>query len=78
MNGKDIVIVGAGEHGRMMLNFFKINPGINVLAFAVEEKYYNQDTLEGVPVLTIEKLIEKFPPDKVQLFVAVTFYNMNI
>ncbi|SDJ26118.1 sugar O-acyltransferase, sialic acid O-acetyltransferase NeuD family [Lachnospiraceae bacterium G41] len=73
----DLIIVGAGEHGRMMFNFFKESTDYNVISFAVEEKYYNWDIIEGIPVITVERLIKDYKPEDIQLFVAITFNNMN-
>lgn len=73
-----IIIVGAGEQGRMMHNFFSNNTDYIVEGFAVERKYNtNGNLVNGLQVVDFEDIISVFPPEKYKLFIAVTFANMN-
>lgn len=77
MESKRVVIVGAGEHGRMMNNFLQQNTDYEVMGFAVEHKYRKDEKVDGLPVTDFENIVAVYPPLMFQLFIAVTFVNLN-
>ena len=78
MNKKDkIVIVGTGEHGRMMYNFFTCNTDFEIVAFAVEKKYRKESSFFGLPVVDFEDIVQLYPPQSYMLFIAITYVKLN-
>ena len=74
---KKLVIVGAGEHGRMMHNFFSMHSDFNIVAFAEEKKYRKTGVLLGLPVVNFEDLKELYCPSENLLFIAISYVNLN-
>lgn len=79
MTGKKrkLVIVGAGEFGEIAYEYFSYDSEYEVVAFAVEEKYRNQEELLGLPVIDFEKVVDIYPPLEYEIFVAVTYVHLN-
>ena len=74
---RKLVIVGAGEFGEIAFEYFTYDSEYEVAAFAVERKYRSDDTLKGLPVIDFEDMEQKFPPSAYDVFVAVTYVQLN-
>lgn len=74
---KKLVIVGAGEFGEIVYEYFSDDSPYEVAAFAVEKKYREVDELRGLPVFDFEEMENKFPPSEYEAFVAVTYVKLN-
>ena len=72
-----IVIVGAGESAEIAYEYFTHDSPHEVVAFAVESKYRNSDDLFGVPVIDFEQLVDRYPPNRFQAFVALSSTFLN-
>lgn len=74
---RKLVIVGAGEFGEIAYEYFSLDSEYEVVAFAVEEKYRKTDELFGLPVIAFEECVEKYPPTQYDVFVAITYVQLN-
>lgn len=74
---KPVIIIGAGEHGRMMNSFFRKNTALDVRAFVVESRYNCSGKVDDLPVVNFEDILNIYPPEFFRVFVAVTFVNLN-
>lgn len=72
-----LVIVGDGEFAQIAYEYFTHDSQEIVVGFAVEKKYRAKESLYDLPVINLEDLETSFPPDKVKVFVAVTFTQLN-
>jgi sugar O-acyltransferase (sialic acid O-acetyltransferase NeuD family) len=72
-----IVIVGAGEQADIAYEYFTHDSPHEVVAFAVEAAYREQDEHEGLPVVDFEDLAERFPPGEHSAFVAIASQQLN-
>lgn len=74
---KKLVIVGAGEFGEIAYEYFSYDSEYEVVAFAVEKKYKNTNTLLGLPVVDFEDMEKIYSPLEYEVFVAVTYVQLN-
>lgn len=74
MNGvrkdKKLFIVGAGEIANIAHEYFLYDSSYEVVGFAVNKEFINQDSFKGLPVIPIENVLEIYNPDNYYAFVA--------
>ena len=78
----EIVIVGVGEIAEMAFEYFSVDSPYRVVAFAAERKYLDKisrrdSEMFGLPVVAVEDLPQKFPPQKYRAFVAMGYGRLN-
>jgi len=74
---KKLVIVGDGEFAEIACEYFTQDSPYEVVAFAVESQYRKRDALFDRPVVDFETLHERFPPSDADVFVAVSYVQLN-
>lgn len=74
---RPLVLVGAGEFAQIACEYFRHDSDYDVLAFSVEREYLTQPVLADCPVVPYETLEQHYPPDQVELFVAVPASQLN-
>lgn len=74
---KDLVIIGAGETALLAYEYFTYDSTYKVVAFAVEQAYIEQESLNGLSVISLESLHDKFPAESFELFVAISSGKLN-
>lgn len=74
---KEIVIVGTGETADIAYQYFTYDSNRKVAAFAVEHAFRKEDQINGLAVVDLEVLTEQFPPDNYDVFVAVSYVQLN-
>jgi sugar O-acyltransferase (sialic acid O-acetyltransferase NeuD family) len=74
---RDLVIVGEGEFAEIAFEYFTHDSPHRVSAFAAEAAVRKKDELFGLPVVDLERVEERFPPDTHAVFVAVTYTQLN-
>jgi len=74
---KQIVIVGDGEFAEIACEYFTHDSTYEVVAFAVERDYLKRSELFGRPVVALDEMPLRFPPDRFDTFVAVTYTQLN-
>lgn len=74
---KDIVIFGAGDIAALAHFYFTQDTPRRVAAFTVDAAFRTAERFEGLPVLAFEALAEAFPPDRYDLFVALSYAKLN-
>lgn len=72
-----IVIIGDSDFAQIAYEYFTHDSHYEVVAFAVEAAYKKRDELFDLPVIELEKIVEKFPPNEVSIFVAITYLKLN-
>lgn len=73
----DIVIFGAGDIARLAHFYFTRDSPHHVAAFAVDREYRRADAFQGLPLIDVEDAPSRFPPDRCQMFVALSYTRMN-
>ncbi|MCW3006059.1 MAG: sugar O-acyltransferase [Solirubrobacterales bacterium] len=72
-----IVIIGAGEQAEIAYEYFTVDSDQEVVAFAVEREYLREPVQEGLPVVALEELSDRFDPATHQTFVAISSQQLN-
>ncbi|WP_276279672.1 acetyltransferase [Halorussus caseinilyticus] len=76
-DGRDLIIVGAGETAKIAHEYFRFDSPHTVHAFSAEEEYIDSETVQGLPVVPFSELAEKYPPSEYAAFVAVSSTKLN-
>lgn len=74
---KNLVIVGAGETALLAHEYFSHDSEFNVISFAVEQEHIINETINGLPLIDIKQLKEKYPIDTTYLFIAISSGKLN-
>jgi sugar O-acyltransferase (sialic acid O-acetyltransferase NeuD family) len=74
---KSIVIFGAGDIAQLAKYYFDKDSNYKVLAFTVDEAYKKSDSFEGLPIVSFEDVVLKYPPSEYLMFVAISYAKMN-
>ena len=61
--GRKLIIVGAGETAEIAYEYFTHDSPHAVAAFAVEGAYLSKSDMYGLPIVALETLVERYPPD---------------
>jgi sugar O-acyltransferase (sialic acid O-acetyltransferase NeuD family) len=73
----DLVIFGTGDFARIACRYFETDSEHDVVAFTVHERYIDEPTLLDREIVPFEQLAERYPPDAVDMFVAIGFSRVN-
>jgi sugar O-acyltransferase (sialic acid O-acetyltransferase NeuD family) len=76
-NMKDLVIFGMGQIADVIHYYFTEEAGRRVVAFTVDSAYRTTKEHLGLPVVPFEELTASCPPDTHELFVAMSFRQVN-
>ena len=74
---RDIIIFGIGQIADVIHYYLTEEGGRTVAAFTVDEAYRTEDQHLGLPVVGFETVEQAYPPDKYEMFVAVSFKRVN-
>lgn len=74
---RPLVIIGDSAFAEVAYEYFSHDSGFQPVAFAVEAAYLKRDRLLDMPVVALERLPEHYPPDSHDIFVAVTYGQLN-
>lgn len=74
---REIVIVGDGEFAEIAYEYFTHDSPYDVVAFAVESAYREQDELFALPVVDFEDVESRYDPERYGAFVAITYTRLN-
>lgn len=74
---KPVIIFGTGSYAQVAKVYLDADSPRQVVAFTVHDAYINEKTLLGIPVMPYERILETYPPDDVDMLVAMGASNMN-
>jgi sugar O-acyltransferase (sialic acid O-acetyltransferase NeuD family) len=72
-----LVIFGAGDIARLAHFYFSTDSDHEVVAFAVDPEYRSAETFLDLPLVSIDDAVKRYPPDRHQMFVALSYQKMN-
>lgn len=72
-----LVIYGTGEIALMAYEYFTHDSEYTVAAFTVERKFLTKKRVHGLPVVSFETVVKKFPPKHYDMFIAVSYTGLN-
>lgn len=77
MPKRSLVVVGDSSFAQVACEMFDADGRYEVTAFAVHAEYRKRDVLLGRPVHKLESLTSLCPPDAHDVFVALTYRELN-
>jgi sugar O-acyltransferase (sialic acid O-acetyltransferase NeuD family) len=72
-----LVIFGAGDIAKLAHYYFSRDSEHEVVAFTVDKQYHQGQTFLGLPLLDFETVPATYPPDRHQMFVALSYTKMS-
>jgi sugar O-acyltransferase (sialic acid O-acetyltransferase NeuD family) len=72
-----LVIFGTGDIARLAHVYFTKDSDHEVAGFTVDRDYRKEDSFQGLPLVDFETVTARFPPDAYQMFVALSYAQMN-
>lgn len=74
---KPLVIFGLGDIAELAHYYMTKDAGRSVAAFSVDGAYIKEPTFKDLPVVAFETVEASYPPDKYDMFVAVSYRKVN-
>lgn len=72
-----LIIYGTGEFAAMAYEYFTYDSRYAVVAFTVERRFLNKKHFQRLPVVPFETIVKKYPPKQYDMFVAVSYTQLN-
>ena len=72
-----LVVFGAGDIARLAHFYFRTDSPHQVVAFVVDAAFKNEDTFDGLPLVSFEEALDRYPPSHHEAFVAISYAQMN-
>ena len=72
-----LVLFGAGDIARLAHFYFETDSDHEVVAFVVDPEHRQGDSFLDLPLIAIDELTHRFPPDAYDAFVAISYRDMN-
>lgn len=73
----DVVVFGVSQWAELAHFYFTHDSPHTVVGFTVDGEYLEQDTFHGLPVVPFEEVEQHFPPDRVKVFLPISFKRMS-
>jgi sugar O-acyltransferase (sialic acid O-acetyltransferase NeuD family) len=70
-----IIIYGNGKIAKIVYHFLK--KSFNVVGFTVDKKYIQENSIEGLPLISFEDVQEKYNANEHKMIIAVGYIQMN-
>jgi sugar O-acyltransferase (sialic acid O-acetyltransferase NeuD family) len=74
---RKLLIVGDSAFAEVAYEYFTYDSDYEVVGFSVEKDFLKKNCLFGLPVVPFESLPQAFTPSEHDLFVAVTYTQLN-
>ena len=74
---KELVVFGAGEIAALADFYFTHDSPRRVAAFTVDAAFIQGTTFLDRPLIAFEEVATRYPPDRFDLFVAVSYVKLN-
>lgn len=72
-----VVIFGALDTAELAGFYLTHDSQHDVVAFSVTKEYLTQETFKGLPVVPLEDVQTRYPPDESEFFIPMTGRSMN-
>lgn len=74
---KPLLIFGSGDIAQLAHYYFTRDSGYRIEAFTVDAAYRKEDTFCGLPVVPFEEIATRYPPDRYEIFIALSYSKLN-
>jgi len=72
-----VVIFGVGRIAELASVYLTHDSPHEVVAFTVDRRYIEAETLDGLPVVPFEEVERDYPPEEASMFIPLSFKRMN-
>lgn len=73
----EIVIFGNGSFAEVAYQYMSKDSKYEIAAFTADAEYIDEDKMFGVPVVPFDEIEDRFPPEKYDMFIAITYTDLN-
>jgi len=73
----DVVVFGGGDVARLADHYLTHDSAHHVAAFTVDRPYLSGDRFLERPLVPFDEIVRRFPPDRFEMFVALSYAKMN-
>jgi len=77
MNKKPLIIFGSSEIAILARYYFDNDSDYEVVAFTVDDDYWEYDSFEGLPLVPWSQVEKRFPADEFDMHVALSYMKLN-
>jgi sugar O-acyltransferase (sialic acid O-acetyltransferase NeuD family) len=74
---KELLIFGTADISQLAYYYFSNDSNYKIGAFTVDAKYIKGNEFCGLPVVPFEEVVRHYPPEKYELFVALSYSRLN-
>ncbi len=74
---KALVIFGVGVIGKLAAYYFTHDSHYSVKCFCVDDYFYKEPDLNGIPIIPASELPQKCPPSSHSMFIAIGYQRLN-
>lgn len=74
---KELIIFGTADIAQLAYCYFSNDSDYRVAAFTVDAEYMKVNEFCGLPVVPFEEVINHYPPERYDMFVALSYSNLN-
>jgi sugar O-acyltransferase (sialic acid O-acetyltransferase NeuD family) len=72
-----LIIFGAGDIGQLAHYYFERDSNYDVVAFTLDANYIKDSKFCGLPVVPFEEVAIYHPPEKYDIFIALSYTQLN-
>ena len=77
MKNKKLIIFGLSSFAEIAHEYFSEDSDYEVVAFTASKSFIKENKFLGKPVEPFESIEKKFPPSKFEIFIALTYGDLN-
>ncbi len=74
---KPVVVFGKGQMAELTKFYFENDSKFNIVAFCLNEKYIEEESYLGLPMVKFEDIEQHYPPSDFDMFIAVGYSGLN-
>jgi sugar O-acyltransferase (sialic acid O-acetyltransferase NeuD family) len=74
---KELIIFGTADIAQLAYYYFANDSDYKVAAFTVDAEYIKVTEFCGLPVVPFEEVVSHYPPERYELFVALSYSKLN-
>lgn len=74
---RDIIILGAGKIAEVLYDYVCRDSDMRVHGFCVDSPYRHSDEFQDKPLVALEDLPKRFPPDRYAVLMAIGYHECN-
>ena len=71
------MIFGTAEIAELACFYFELDSVYEVVAFVVDDEFYNEPLFQGLPVIPWSEFVQKYPPSDYSMHVALSYKGLN-